>query len=105
MRGSPLHDQMQLDPIAHWRTPSSTPMKWTDSTLGSALHSDAGELLAKVRPLGAGGVSAQWCNGLQWDVSDQLKRVERSTSRWFETVPAAKRAVEAAVREGVGCAR
>ena len=70
-------------------------MRWTDSPLGSALHDDAGHLLAKVRPLGAGGVSAQWQNGMKWDVSDQLKRVQApQTSRWFVTVPAAKRAIE-----------
>ena len=72
-------------------------MKWTDSPLGSALHGDAGQLLAKVRPLGAGGVSAQWCNGMRWDVSDQLSQVKNQPSRLFRTMPAAKRAVEAAL--------
>lgn len=80
-------------------------MKWTDSALGSSLHSDAGELLAKVRPLSAGGASGQWCNGLAWDVSDQHKRVEKSSSRWFETVPAAKRAIEAGLETGAGCVK
>jgi len=71
-------------------------MKWTDSVIGSALH-EGDRLLAKLRPLGAGGVSAQWCNGMKWDVSDQLKNVKEQTTRWFETVPAAKKAVEAAL--------
>jgi len=72
-------------------------MKWTDSPLGAALHDDGGKLIAKVRPLGAGGASAQWCNGMRWDVSDQLKNVGEQASRWFATVPAAKREIEAAL--------
>ncbi len=72
-------------------------MKWTDTNIGSALHDEGGQLLAKLRPLGAGGVSAQWCNGMRWDVSDQLSRVQSQSSRLFNTVPAAKRAVEEAL--------
>jgi hypothetical protein len=72
-------------------------MKWTDSPLGSALHGDDGTLLAKLRPLNAGGVSAQWCNGRLWDVSDQLAGVKEQTSRLFKTLPEAKRAVETAL--------
>lgn len=72
-------------------------MLWTDSPLGSALHDDSGRLIAKLRPLAAGGVSAQWCNGMRWDVSDQLRLVKEQPSRWFATVPAAKQAVEAAL--------
>lgn len=72
-------------------------MKWTDTIIGSSLHDESGRLLAKLRPLGAGGVSAQWCNGMRWDVSDQLSRVQAQSSRLFNTVPAAKRAVEAAL--------
>ena len=79
-------------------------MRWTDSPLGSALHDDEGRLLAKVRPLGAGGASAQWCNGLRWDVTDQLKLVRTPQSaRLFKTLSAAKLAVEEAlgVQRGV----
>lgn len=72
-------------------------MKWTDSPLGSALHSDSGELLAKVRPLGAGGVSAQWCNGMRWDVAGQLNQIQFQSSQFFKTTAEAKRAVEAAI--------
>lgn len=74
-------------------------MHWTDTHIGSALHDDAGHLLAKVRPLGAGGVSAQWLNSMTWDVSDQAKLVrEPQSSRWFTTVPEAKQAIEAALK-------
>lgn len=72
-------------------------MKWTDSPLGPALHTDGVQLVAKVRPLGAGGVSAQWCNGMRWDVSDQHRQVKEQASRLFRTVPEAKRAVDAAL--------
>lgn len=75
-------------------------MRWTDTPIGSALHDEAGHLIAKVRPLGAGGASAQWLNGMKWDVSDQLKLVhEPQSSRWFATVPEAKHAIEAALTE------
>lgn len=73
-------------------------MRWTDSPHGSALHESGGLLLAKVRPLAAGGVSAQWCNGMRWDVSDQLPLVRSpQSSRWFKTIPEAKQAIEAAL--------
>lgn len=73
-------------------------MRWTDTPIGSALHDEAGKLLAKVRPLEAGGASAQWLNGMKWDVSDQLKQVQApQSSRWFATVRAAKRAIEDAL--------
>ena len=77
---------------------SQAVLKWTDSVLGSALHDGEGNLLAKVRPLGIGGASAQWCNGLMWDVSEQLKGIKQQKAKWFNTVPAAKRAVEEALR-------
>lgn len=72
-------------------------MKWTDSPLGSALHDDGGRLIAKVRPLGVGGVSAQWCNGMRWDVSGHLSQVKSQSSRGFKSVPEAKRAIKAAL--------
>lgn len=72
-------------------------MKWTDTNLGSALHDGQGTLIAKLRPLGAGGVTAQWCNGMEWDVSDQLKMVKTQRSRWFRTIPEAKAAVASVI--------
>lgn len=75
-------------------------MRWTDTPIGSALHDEAGRLLAKVRPLAAGGASAQWFNGMKWDVSDQAKLVhEPQSSRWFATMPAVKRAIEEPLAE------
>lgn len=76
----------------------SMALKWTDSVLGSTLQDEAGNVLAKVRPLEAGGASAQWRNGMTWDVSDQLKAVKEHQAKLFATVPAAKRAVEDALQ-------
>lgn len=75
---------------------------WTDSQHGSALHDGAGKLLAKLRPLAVGGVSAQWMNGRRWDVSEQLSKVKWSSSKWFVTLPQAKAAVEAELQAKPG---
>ncbi len=72
-------------------------MNWTESPLGQALHDEGGQLLARIRPLSAGGVSAQWCNGQTWDVSDQHTKLGRSPARWFATVPEARKAIESAL--------
>lgn len=50
-------------------------VRWTDTPIGSALHDEAGQLLAEVRPLEAGA----------------------RRHSWFATVPAAKRAIEEAI--------
>lgn len=78
-------------------------MKWTDTSLGSALHDAEGRLVAKVRPLGVGGVSARWENGWKWDISDQApKAPPLSAARWFPTLPEAKAAIAARL-EADGC--
>lgn len=77
-----------------------TTVTWTDAPTGSAAHVD-GVLVCKVRKLGVGGWSANWCNGMKWDVSDQLKlrtSVTVQASRHFPRRDQAKRAVASALR-------
>lgn len=71
---------------------------WTDAPSGSSAHA-GGTLVATVRKLGAGGWSAQWANGMKWDVSDQLKigAIKAQSSRHFTHRADAKSAVASAL--------
>ncbi len=77
---------------------------WTDAPNGSAGHL-GGQLACQIRKLGAGGWSARWCNGLFWDVSDQAEQVSAQSARHFGRRELAKKAVEAALKDGRGLAR
>jgi hypothetical protein len=72
-------------------------LHWTDAPNGSAGHVE-GQLVVQIRRLGVGGWSAGWCNGMHWDVTDQLSRVTAQSSRHFKTRHAAKVAVAAQLR-------
>lgn len=75
--------------------------KWTDTKLGSVLHSD-GVLLASVKPRRIGFVVARWHNGMTWDISDQLtllskQAAKHSSVRAFDSIKDAKAAIDAAM--------
>ncbi|TXG99943.1 MAG: hypothetical protein E6R08_00485 [Nevskiaceae bacterium] len=71
---------------------------WTSSVLGWELHVE-GAPVARVRTLQSGGASAQWLNGMEWDVSDQHAKAQTNKSRHFRTEPEGKAAVEARLDE------
>lgn len=72
---------------------------WTDAPNGSSGHVD-GVLTCQIRKLGVGGWSARWCNGLKWDMRDQLTRVDKQPSRHFGRRDSAKRTVQLALDTG-----
>lgn len=66
---------------------------WVDSALESVLRDVDDTVILKIRPLAAGGVSARWTNGREWDLSDlDQKGPQYSSVRWFETLRLAKAA-------------
>lgn len=75
--------------------------QWTHTLIGSALHDEQRNLVAKLAPRGR-GFTARWCNGMKWDVRDQAPRLGAAAashaSRWFEAKSAAVLAVERALK-------
>lgn len=81
-----------------------SPITWTDAPSGSSGHV-AGKFVCQIRKLGAGGWSARWCNGMHWDLRDQVTLVEEQSSRHFSRRESAKKAVKEALATGKGLAR
>lgn len=98
----PLAKKAIADAIRAHPQPESA-ITWTDAPSGSAGHV-SGTMVCQIRKLGAGGWSARWCNGLAWDLRDQLQRVSAQSSRHFTRRDLAKRAAEAALETGQGLA-
>jgi hypothetical protein len=82
-----------------------TPIEWTDAPAGTAGHVQ-GNLVCQIRKLGTGGWSAQWSNGMRWDVKDILPMsgLKSQTSRPFKRRDSAKAAVVRALATGAGLA-
>lgn len=77
-------------------------MQWIESNEGATLAGEGGGVIARLRVLASGGVSANWTCDRYWDVSDTFAKVGKSSTRTFSTVPEAKEAVEEALKSGHG---
>lgn len=90
-------DSLLFRPLAARATRANpTQPYWTDSALESVLRDVDDQVILKVRALAAGGVSARWTNGRQWDNSDQVQKGPAlSPVRWFETLRLVKAAAAA----------
>lgn len=77
-------------------------MQWTESNEGATLAGAGSGVIARLRVLASGGVSANWTCDRFWDVSDTFAKVGKASSRIFPTVPEAKEAVDEALKTGRG---
>lgn len=68
-------------------------ISWVDTPLGTGGRLN-GQLVAKIRRLGAGGFSAAWLDGRKWNVEDQLEHTALQSSRHFKSLIAAKKAMQ-----------